>query len=161
MFYLSFFYFDKHFTHFEFPIYLVVIRDAHSVNKLWQWCVFDEDVSLWLFQQQTQSIMFCWAQLDRLNAQYHALVHIPTNIHTYIHTHTIHNMIFFFQNRNMDYLNIFFSLHLTEFRNVTIHLKQWYLNIISTENLSRCVQNISRLVLLSFRLNMIKWRNNT
>ena len=111
MFYLSFFfYFDKHFTHFPY------LPGSHS------WSPFCE---------QSLAVMCLWwrpflcGSISTTNTIYHVLLstawssqrsvprfsthtHIYTHIHT--HVHTTHNMIFFFQNRNMDYLNIIFFL---------------------------------------------------
>ena len=82
------------------------------------------------FCEQALAVMCLWwrcvfVALSTTNTIYHVLLstawssqrsvprfsthtHIYTHIHT--HVHTTHNMIFFFQNRNMDYLNIIFFL---------------------------------------------------
>ena len=66
-----------------FPIYLVVIREAHSVNKLWHWCVFDEDC---FFVALSTTITIYHVLLSTAwssQCSVPPLVHIPTYIHTY------------------------------------------------------------------------------
>ena len=81
-----------------FPIYLVVIREAHSVNKLWQWCVFDEDCFFVALSKTNTSyhVLFstAWSS-QRSVPRFSTHTPIYTHIHTHIHTH-VHTIRFSF-----------------------------------------------------------------